>query len=206
MSNYYTPLIPDCMYHIMSHAVGNEKLFLEHNNYEFFLKKYKKYIPPIADTFAFCLLPDHFHFLIQVKPVIQVEEFLMAKKGVTSINPDKISDLIMECFSNLLNSYTKSFNHVCCRRGGLFIDYLRRVEVPDTSQFGSTICYIHKDPIHHCYCNSIDSWHWSSYNTLTDASETILKREKVLDWFGGVSAFKQFHDQPIDFRKAVIVE
>lgn len=206
MSRYHLPLIPDNMYHVLSRAVGNEKLFLNEHNYTFFLKKYKQYIFPIADTFAFCLLPNHFHFLIQIKPVLILEDYFTRKKNNTSINFQQIPDFIMECFSNFLNSYTKSFNKVYQRKGALFIDYLRRVEVKGDAQFGSTIFYIHRNPVHHGYASSVSSWRWSSYNTLVGNSETILKREEVLNWFGEISAFKRYHDQPIYLKNARIIE
>lgn len=46
-------------YHIYNHANGNKNLFLEEDNYIFFLNKYYKFIDPIADTFAYCLMPNH---------------------------------------------------------------------------------------------------------------------------------------------------
>ena len=206
MDDYHAPLLPGCMYHILSRAIGKEKLFRNESNYLFFLEKYKKYACPISDPYAFCLLPNHFHFLIEIKPFEQIEAYLKTKKKRKAIPLDEISDMIMECFANLLNSYAKSFNTVYLRKGGLFIDYLRRVEVTTDSQFGSTIFYIHKNPVHHGYCDDLASWRWSSFNKLLAQSETILKRAEVLDWFGGVSAFKQFHEQPIHLKNAMIVE
>ena len=194
------------MYHILSRAVGNEKLFFRDTNYQFFLQKYKKYIPPLADTFAFCLLPNHFHFLIQIRSFEELNLYFQEKKKTKAIDLIQTPDLIMECFSNLLNSYTKSFNKVQNRKGGLFIDYLRRVEINRDSQFGSTIFYIHKNPVHHGYTDTISQWRWSSFHTLIGKSETILKRKEVLNWFGGISAFQQYHEQSIDLKTAKFLE
>ena len=57
----------DCFYHIYNRANGNELIFLKNENYRFFLQQYKKYILPIADTFCYCLMPNHFHFLVRIK-------------------------------------------------------------------------------------------------------------------------------------------
>lgn len=54
-------------YHIYNHANGNENLFIEEENYHFFLQQWDKYISPIADTYAYCLIPNHIHFLIRIK-------------------------------------------------------------------------------------------------------------------------------------------
>jgi hypothetical protein len=60
-------LIPETTYHIYNRANGNGKLFLSPENYRYFLEKYILYISPIADTFCYCLMPNHFHFLIRIR-------------------------------------------------------------------------------------------------------------------------------------------
>lgn len=64
---------PDQVYHIYNRANGNENLFRESRNYRFFLQKYFAYINPVAETYAYCLLPNHFHAMIRVrsKPNLQ---------------------------------------------------------------------------------------------------------------------------------------
>ncbi len=54
-------------YPVFNHANGFEDLFFEDRNYDFFLRKYRKYINPIADTPVWCLMPNYFHVLIRVK-------------------------------------------------------------------------------------------------------------------------------------------
>ena len=58
---------PGCYYHIYNHANGNEDIFLEAENYRWFLHQYNIYVSPVAETCAYCLLPNHFHFLIKLK-------------------------------------------------------------------------------------------------------------------------------------------
>jgi len=89
----------------------------------------------------------------------------------------------MERFGNLLNSYTKSFNKWNNRKGGLFIDTMRRVEVLDDSQFGAEIFYVHKNAVHHGYTKTINEWNWSSYNSLLIDSPTLLLRDEVMEFF-----------------------
>src|SRR5690554_1983272 len=60
-------LILEKYYHIYNHANGNENLFREQKNYEYFLEKYKQHINPIAETIAWCLMPNHFHLLVKIK-------------------------------------------------------------------------------------------------------------------------------------------
>jgi putative transposase len=206
MPDYHIPLIPDKTYHIFSRAMGKEKLFLEEDNYRYFLKQFSKYISPIADTFTYNLLPNHFHFLIRIKNTDAIqEEFLKVKKNKKFVI-ELIPDFVMERFSNLLNSYTKAFNKKYSRIGGLFIDIMRRIEIKDDSQFGATIFYIHKNAVHHGYVNNISDWRWSSYYAFISNASTLLLRDEVLDWFGGIEQFIEFHKQPIYLKSAVIVE
>jgi len=64
MSTKKIPLEVEKCYHIYNHAVGNENLFRCDENYRYFLKKYAEHISPIADTFAYCLMPNHFHLSV----------------------------------------------------------------------------------------------------------------------------------------------
>ena len=206
MPDYHIPLIPDKTYHIFSRAMGKEKLFLEEGNYKFFLKQFSKYISPVADTFAYNLLPNHFHFMIRVKNVDAIhEEFLRVKKN-KNFTIELVPEFIMERFSNLLNSYTKAFNKKYSRKGGLFIDIMRRVEVIDDSQFGAILFYIHKNTVHHRYCEKISEWRWSSYQSIISSSPTHLLRFEIMEWFSGVEKFIEFHNQPVYLKSAVIIE
>jgi putative transposase len=64
---YLAPFVPEGYYLIFSHANGFENIFLENDNYNYFLRQFEKYISPVADTYAYCLMPNHFHFLIKIK-------------------------------------------------------------------------------------------------------------------------------------------
>ena len=65
-------LEPGSIYHIYNHAVGKENLFLSPDNYSYFLKRYQFFINPVADTYVYCLMLNHLHFLVEVKDNISV--------------------------------------------------------------------------------------------------------------------------------------
>lgn len=206
MANYHQPINADSFYHIYSRANGNEKLFKNEDNYLFFLGKYKFHITPVTDTFAWCLLPNHFHFLIKSKSFNDIETYYKTVKGKSELSPELFPEFMMERFSNWLNSYTKAFNKVNARKGSLFMDYMRRVPVLEDEQFGATIFYIHKNPVHHGLVEQIEDWKWSSYKSFFSKSETLLQRTKVLEWFQGIEAFESYHKQPVYLKKAVAAE
>jgi putative transposase len=62
-----SPLQPGLYYHVFNRGNNGEDLFREERNYSFFLKLYGKYITPVADTYAYCLLRNHFHVLLRIK-------------------------------------------------------------------------------------------------------------------------------------------
>jgi putative transposase len=206
MSDYKVALLPETYYHVFSRAVGNEKLFVKEENYSFFLKKFNLHVSPIANTYAWCLLPNHFHFLIRIKSPDAIEAVFKKIKTDRKYNPEITPDFLMEQFSNFLNSYSKAFNKTYDRKGALFMDYMRRVEVKEDEQFGATIFYIHKNPVHHGLCNKMEEWNWSSYNTFFSDAPTNIKRKEVLRWFQGMDAFRNYHQQTIYLKHAVIIE
>lgn len=204
MADYHIPLISNQIYHIFNRAIGDEKLFKEERNYGFFLQKYKQHILPVADTFSFCLLPNHFHFLIRIKDEGKISNhYLNSKKK--ELRFELLSDFIMERFGNLFNSYAKSYNKEYKKKGKLFLDTMKRVEIQNEAQFGSEIFYVHKNPVHHNYCEKIEDWKWSSYHSLLSESDTLLLRRDVIEWFGSRERFIDFHRQLI-FPKGSIDE
>jgi len=62
-------------YHIYNHANGSENIFREEENYRFFLQQYDKYLGGVVDTYAYCLMPNHFHFLVGVKDPLDLPGF-----------------------------------------------------------------------------------------------------------------------------------
>ena len=127
----------DTFYHIYNHANGNENLFRNDENYSFFLQKWAKYIEPIADTYAYCLMPNHFHVLVKIKTE---EELLWGKN---------LSGLLSKQFSNLFNSYAKAYNKMYERKGSLFNRPFKSKLVSDDNYLTTLIYYIHHNPIHH---------------------------------------------------------
>ena len=60
-------LQPGNYYHIFNRGNNRENIFIQERNYYYFLQLYTRYIDPVADTFAYCLLRNHFHLLVRIK-------------------------------------------------------------------------------------------------------------------------------------------
>jgi REP element-mobilizing transposase RayT len=65
MSQEIIPLISGHYYHIYNRGNNGENLFVEERNYPYFLQLYARHIFPIADTYAYCLMKNHFHLLVR---------------------------------------------------------------------------------------------------------------------------------------------
>ncbi len=145
-------LLPGLTYHIYNHANGDENIFREERNYPFFLQKYEKHITPIAETYAYCLMPNHFHLLLKIK-----DEQTINFQGFKNLE-----GFVSKQFSNFFNSYSKSFNKTYNRRGSLFNPRFKRKVITSDEQFQSTFLYIHLNPVKHGFTNNEEDWKWSS--------------------------------------------
>ncbi len=54
------------LYHVYNQGNNRRLIFFSDENYQYFLWKMKMYITPFADIIAYCLMPNHFHWLIYV--------------------------------------------------------------------------------------------------------------------------------------------
>jgi hypothetical protein len=55
------------IYHVYNRGINKERIFKEEENYHFFLKRYQHYVSLFVDTYAYCLMPTHFHFVVRIK-------------------------------------------------------------------------------------------------------------------------------------------
>jgi putative transposase len=191
-------LTPDATYHIYNRANGNEKIFANEGNYFFFLEKYKQYIFPIADTFCYCLMPNHFHFLIRIKS--EKELMKTFKSNLTGF--ENLSGLISKEFSNLFNSYSKAFNKQQSRKGSLFMRPFKRKRVTDENYLRKLVHYIHYNPMESGISSKPEQWKHSSYNEIIETqtlggvkilSKLELRKNEVIDWFGDKENFIYCH-------------
>ena len=61
-------------YHIYNRGNNQENIFIEDINYEYFIILIKKYLIETCNIYAYCLLPNHFHILFQIKSLSELSE------------------------------------------------------------------------------------------------------------------------------------
>ncbi|MBI2968461.1 MAG: hypothetical protein HYY40_11715 [Bacteroidetes bacterium] len=197
-----TPLEPQTVYHIYNHANGSDNLFAGDDNYSFFMNRYKKYIVPIADTFCYCLMPNHIHFLMRLKDETALEEHFRKKYGGRYESAfrkfETFGKLASKEFSNLFSSYALAYNKQQERKGNLFMHKFKRRVVTSEKYLRKLVHYIHYNPVAHDFCEKPDDWKYSSYYALLSQKTTLLKRDEVIEWFHDAENFIFCHRHPPD--------
>ena len=58
---------PSGIYHIYNQGNNQQKVFYSRENYLYFLRKLRIHILPFANILSWCLMPNHFHLMVEVK-------------------------------------------------------------------------------------------------------------------------------------------
>lgn len=182
-------------YHIYNRGNNYENIFLEERNYDYFLSLYEKHLLPIADLFVYCLIPNHFHFLLKIKCESDLTSF---KDEIEKLKETSIEHLfISRKFSNFFNAYTKAINKGYNRRGSLFQERFGRINVNDEKYLSNLIYYIHANSVKHGLTNNFINYPHSSYKVIVENEVTIINKDHVLRWFGGLTEFLKYHRRDV---------
>lgn len=186
---------PSTYYHIYNHTNGDDNFFREKKNYPFFLEKYHLHINPIAETIAWCLMPNHFHLLVRIKDIAALQQDFPKFRTLENLKDDeekmaKRSYLLSKQFSNFFSSYSQSFNKVYHRKGSLFIKNFKRKGIFNDSYLQNIILYIHLNPVKHGFVTKVSDWEWSSYHKFYSEQTKC-----VLDVFGSEDFYKKQHSE-----------
>jgi putative transposase len=195
--NLNAPLLPETFYHIYNRGINGEDLFKQERNYNYFLSRYNNYLEPVVETYAYCLLKNHFHLLIKVKDNDTLNNFYSEQSRNKEIkqglhNPDFI---VSKQFAKLFSSYTQSVNIANNRTGSLVETPFKRIEVKSETYLTNLIWYIHHNPQKHGFVNDFRDYPHSSYQAHLNSGITRLKRKEVIEWFGNSADFKSFHNE-----------
>ena len=194
------PLEHGGYYHIYNRGINGTNLFYGSNNYYHFLNLYDKYIEPVADTFAWCLMRNHFHLLVRIKEVKEINVDSLPNP-VRVLNPDRVRKMIKpphRYFSDLFNSYSQAINKQQKRTGALFESPFHRIPIDSDRYFQNLVVYIHQNPVHHGFTDDFRDYPWSSYGSFISQKSSKIKRKEVLDWFNDVNNFVFTHNRLVD--------
>ena len=181
----------DRYYHIFNRGINGENIFYSDENYLYFLRLYDKYIHNIADTFAWCLLKNHFHLLVKIKTEKEILES-------SNLRIEKINKKPSQQFSHFFNAYAQAINKQNGRHGSLFEKPFRRKKIENEDYLKNLVLYIHNNPVHHGFTKYVQEYSWSSFQSIVSSKRTKLQRNEVLKWFDGSENFIETHQQKVD--------
>lgn len=119
---------------------------------------------------AFCLMPNHFHLLIEQTGDISISKIIL----------------------KICTSYVMYINKKYKRIGHLFQDKFKAVQIEDDPQLMWTSAYIHMNPVKDKIVNSPEEYRWSSYNDyIEERNLPIIKKGLLLGLFGDKTSFKK---------------
>lgn len=200
--NYRIGIEPDKFYHIWNRGNNRENLFYTSANYEYFLRHYAEFLDPVAETYAFCLLPNHFHLLIRTKAFAPSIEVSPSGETSKKVNPVSLA------FQRLFTTYSQAINIQQHRTGSLFQKPFKRLEVKSVKQLANLVHYIHTNPQRHGIIDDFRHYPWSSYERIIIARPSKLKKEEVLAWFKNKENYLNYHARNIDLDelKEIMIE
>jgi len=120
------------IYHIYNQGNNRQKIFFERENYLFFLKKMKTHLLPFCDILAYCLMPNHFHWMVLVNELeLSRSELNKLSRSATSsfrasqgLTQSQTLTEKRQSFNDsigvMLRSYTRAINKQRSTTGALF--------------------------------------------------------------------------------------
>jgi len=160
------------VYHVYNRGANRQPIFRSDENYRSLLLRVKKYASDWDVTaIAYCLMPNHYHFVLRQDGQRPLNGFMQA----------------------VFNSYTKAFNKMCNRTGTLFEGPFRALPVTQENYLLHLCRYIHLNPLAAGLVTSLDDWFYSNYLEWTNQrGGTLVDREFVRGRFPTPEAYRQF--------------
>lgn len=172
---------PGEWYHIYNRGIDRQKIFITHENYLFFLRKVRVYLRDYCDVIAYCLMPNHFHFLI-----------------LSSASINELPSSLNQKIGTLLSSYAQAFNKQERRTGSLFQASTKAKSLLSTPNDRNypLLCfnYVHQNPMRAGLVSDLKDWPFSSYRDYAGYRKGTLPAIEI-----GIRSFD--FQSVLDFRE-----
>jgi putative transposase len=148
-------LLENQLYHYYNQGNNRENIFFSRENQMFFLKNFRKFVLPHCQVLAYCLMPNHFHFLIN-----STKESVLEKKVGGLMVP-----ALNNGFRQLLSSYAQAINKQEGLSGSLFRQRTKAKLLEGKDEQYPFICfnYIHQNPLKAGLVEKMEDWEFSSF-------------------------------------------
>jgi len=189
------------LYHIYNQGNSRQPIFFSRSNYLFFLNKIRTFVLRYADILAWRLMPNHFHLMIYVKELFNLENenYLLSKRNTKNRS-------FYYSIGIMLRSYTRAINKQENRTGSLFRKETKAICLtcfkgltPNfiKTEYGTTInieiaekqypqiCfnYIHENPVTAGLVAEITDWEFSSARDFYgNRSGKLINKERTKEF------------------------
>jgi putative transposase len=205
---FKAPFRFQCYYHILFRSIDGLVLFQTKDNYDFFLQKFVFFLNPVLDCFAYCLLKNHTHFIVQVKSKEEILASLFGipegaktismKRFISDAQNESYLDMLIERQINSFEvSYVNRINKVNSRKGGLFQAPFRCLEIMDEIHLQQAIIYTHANAQKHGIINNFSDYPHSSYQEILRKNSPVVNIKKVLQFFSDEKNLIKQHETQV---------
>ncbi|MBI2357475.1 MAG: transposase [Deltaproteobacteria bacterium] len=163
---------PGAVYHVMNRGGSRQKVFLDKQDYEAFLKT----VGEIHDRwgvelFAYCVMGNHYHVCLRT--------------------PEGNLSRVMRHLDGL---YTQRFNRMHRRDGALFRGRYKAIVVDKDAYLAQVVRYIHLNPVEAGLVREPQAYGLSSHQFYLRPKEAPnwLRIEEVMSEFESIKAFHEF--------------
>ncbi len=172
MARRNVPFLPNQYYHVYNRGAHRIDIFRNDPDYTFLLKLVKKQAEKCGiSIIAYCLMHNHYHFLLRQNSDIQISKFMQA----------------------VFNVYSKAFNSKYQLSGTLFEGPFRVIHVDRTEYLLHLCRYIHRNPLDAGIVVVPEQWHYSNYLEFIEKREgTLVDREFVKENFSSPEEYREF--------------
>lgn len=176
------PFTPNNIYHVYNQGNNKQPIFFKRQDYLIFLNLYKRLFSDNCSTIAWCLMPNHFHFMIYA------DERCDAKIKQGGIYLDPITNSIRK----LLSGYARIFNNQYEKTGSVFrqktkAKCLSEIKIKPDSKYlvkdyyVNCFHYTHQNPFVAKLTERLEDWEFSSFQDYAGIRDgTLCKKELAL--------------------------
>lgn len=169
-------------YHLYNRGAGKAKIFFNDGNYQYLLRLVKEYYQKHGATvIAYCLMPNHYHFLLRQESEEPLSKFMQV----------------------LFNAYVQALNIQQGRAGTLFEGRFKHKRV-DTWEYLIVLCrYIHRNPVKAGLAAKPEDWAYSNYREWVGLRGGILvDKVFVQDHFSSAEEYVKFVNDVEDEKRS----
>lgn len=170
-------------YHIYNRGFERRAIVREERNYHYLLRLLAQVAAECnVAVIAYCLLPNHYHWLLR-------------QDGETAAG---------EVPRRVFGSYSQAFNKAYGRRGRLFETNFKAILVQDAAYLCNLCRYIHNNPVRHGLVASPADWPYSNYLEWIERRQgALVERQFIGSYFPTAAAYEQFARDGLNRRSAL---